>query len=403
MRIVRIRAGSVKEAVERLKRELGSDAVVISTRTVWERDGLKKRRRIEVAAAVEREVGAELPSSEAYPSQEIADDLRSEIVNLSAMVEQLRESWDRAQIQVLSDMKERVARLEYDMTRLYDSFHKLARAIERAVDEMFPMPPNSDEKTQEVLTETYEKLLQSGLHPSLARRWTKELADELNSSGGSDPDVAENKALEFIARKLIDYAPPCEPSKIQGFRNLVLIGPSGTGKTTTLAKLIVDWAERGAKPAVAFAQKPDSIPLDSLLQPFGLDAVPVEGWEEMRRWLLNQEVPTVLDLRGISPRERSDVERLTELCSSAELDVHLCLPASLSFSDAVWFVEEFKRFNPKSVILTKLDECKSPAGVLQGLAGYGLPLSVFTTGRDIPRDLEAATPERLAAMILGLI
>jgi len=403
MRVVRVRAGSVKEALDRLKRELGSDAVVVSTRTVWERDGVKKRRRIEVAAAVEREAASGFASDAPQQSAEIQEGLHSEIINLSAVVGQLKDSWDRANVQVFPELRDRVERLEGDMSKLYDSFHDLACSLERVVDEMFPMPIKRNKRSEDVLKKVYARLWEGGFHPSLCRRWLKELAEDLNGSDVSDPKGAESKALELIARKLIEFVPPCEPSRVQGFKQLAFIGPSGTGKTTTLAKLIVDWADRGARPAVAFIERENSVALDSLLSPFGLSATPVQSWEDVKRWALDKEVPAILDLCGTSPRERAGVERLGSLCSSLNLDVHLCLPASLSLSDTRWLVSQFERFEPKSIVLTKLDECKSPAGVLQGLSGCNIPLSIFTTGREIPSDFEAATPERLAAMILGLV
>jgi len=403
MKVVRVRAGSVKEALDKLKRELGSEAVVVSTRTVWERDGVRKRRLIEIAAAVENEAAANIPGEMPQQVAELHEDLRSEILNLSAAVDGLRESWDRAQIQVFSELKDRTARLEDDVSKLYDSLHDLARTLERVVDEMFPLPISRDKGVEGTLKRVYQKLWEGGLHPSICRRWLKELADELGSSEASDPGDVENRALEFVARKLLDLVPPCDPSQIQGFRQLAFVGPSGAGKTTTLAKLIVDWADRGAKPAVAYMKRDGSTALDSLLKPFGLSATPVQSWEDARRWMLGCEVPAILDLCGVSPRDGAQFGMLEGLCSSLDMSVHLCLPASLSLSDTQWLMDRFGRFKPRSVILTKLDECKSPAGVLQGLSRCGIPLSIFTTGRDIPRDFESATPERLAAMILGLI
>lgn len=404
MKIVRIKEPSVKEALERVKRELGPDAVVVSTRTVWEREGLKKKRYFEVAVAVEKEKESQLLSEQpTLSSGTFTGDLASEIVNLSAELQQFRENWDRAHMQAFSEIKQRVEMLETNIARLYDSFHEMTRALDRVVDEIVPTFTKRDESKEKVLRDIYIKLWESGFHPSIIRKWLKNLAEDLeNNVGAVNPEKIEHQSVEFIAKKLVELIPPCEPTKICDFRRLALIGPSGTGKTTTLAKLIVDWFERGVRPQIAFWKRPDSLSLDALLKPFGISASLITSWEDLKRSLSNTDVPAVVDLCGVSPRYRSDFEHLRNMCNLLNLDVHLCLPAYISLSDARWLAKQFEKFSPNSIIITKLDECHSPAGIIQGIFEHKIPLSIFTTGKEVPGNFEVATPERLAAMILGL-
>lgn len=406
MKIVRIKESSIKEALERVKRELGSDAVVVSTRTVWEREGLRKKRYFEIAAAVEKEKGAELISEQSRLSPEpfASDDLKSEIVNLSAELEQFRENWDRAHIQAFSEIRQRVEGLETNVTRLYDSFQDMARALDKVVDEIAPTFTKRDENKEKILKDIYVKLWENGFHPSVIRRWLKNLAEDMERSvGGTKPENIEHQSLEFIAKKLVEFVPACEPSKIRDFKRLALIGPSGAGKTTTLAKLVVDWFERGMRPQVAFWERQDSLSLGTLLKPFGISASLITSWEDLKKNLSNSDVPAVVDLCGVSPRYKGDFERLGSMCNLLDLDAHLCLPAYLSLSEAKWLAKQFEQFNLNSIVITKLDECHSPAGIIQGLFERKIPLSIFTTGREIPGNFEVATPERLAAMILELV
>jgi len=404
MRIVRIKAGSIKEALERLKRELGSEAVVVSTRTLWEREGLRKKKYFEVAAAIEKEKGVELPGEQPKLSLEpvFADDLKTEIVNLSAQVEQFKESWDRTQIQSFSELNKRVEGLETNVVKLYDSFQDLARALDKVADELNPTFIKRDQSKEKVLKNIYIKLWEGGFHPSLIRKWMKNLAEDLEKANNTTSEKIENQALEFIARKLVEFVPSCEPSKIRSFKRLALVGPSGTGKTTTLAKLVVDWFDQGMRPTIAFWEREDSISLGNLLKPFGISSSTIKSWEDLKRCLADSDFPAVVDFCGISPRYKSDLERFQDMCSTFDFDVHLCLPANISFSEARWLANQFEQFHPNSVVITKLDECQSPAGILQGISENKIPLSIFTTGREIPGNFEIATPERLAAMILGL-
>lgn len=405
MKIVRIKESTIKEALERVKRELGPDAVVVSTRTVWEREGLKKKRYFEVAAAVEKEECTRLSSEQLSTSSSasFSNDLMSEIINLSVELQRFRENWDRAYIQAFSEIRERVEGLETNVARLYDSLHEMARALDRVANGIIPTFAKNDETKEKVLKDIYGKLWESGFHPSIIHKWLKSLAENLeNSDSAANSKKIEHQSLEFIAKKLIELVPPCEPARIHNFRRLALIGPTGSGKTTTLAKLILDWFEQGMRPQIVFWKRPDSLSLDTLLKPFGISTSMIKSWEELKRALSNSNMPTIVDLYGVSPRYKSDFERLNDMCALLDLEAHLCLPAYISLSEAKWLIKEFEQCNPNSILITKLDECRSPSGILQGISEHNLPLSIFTTGKDIPGNFEVATPERLAAMVLGL-
>ncbi|MCF8061412.1 MAG: hypothetical protein K9M82_02750, partial [Deltaproteobacteria bacterium] len=117
----------------------------------------------------------------------------------------------------------------------------------------------------------------------------------------------------------------------------------------------------------------------------------------------NRDVDLILiDTAGRSPNHDEDIEELVHLLCRRE-DVHqfLVLSATTDYGNLLRAREQFGRIPFKSYIFTKLDEVVEASAMLNFLAAGRKPVSYFTTGQQVPEDIEVATRKRLAKLMLG--
>lgn len=197
------------------------------------------------------------------------------------------------------------------------------------------------------------------------------------------------------------------PLKGKGMR-AAFIGPTGVGKTTTIAKLAARLTFReGKRVALVTVDTFRIAALEQLRIYAQLMKLPVEvvfSPEELGAALRrHQEADAVLiDTAGRSQRDEAQMGELKEFFGKGEIDCHLVLSAATSQEDLSQVLERFGQIPLKSLLFTKLDEANRFGVILNQSLSSGIPLSYFTTGQRVPEDIEVATPERVADLVLPL-
>jgi flagellar biosynthesis protein FlhF len=189
-------------------------------------------------------------------------------------------------------------------------------------------------------------------------------------------------------------------------RVMIFVGPTGVGKTTTVAKLAGQlgrrWGRRIALVTLdtyrigAVAQM--RIYAELLAAPLTVAQRPAELAAAIR----GLDAETVLvDTSGRSPASREGMQRLTGFLDVLpEADVHLVISATTKGSDVEATIRAFRQARYRYLVLTKLDEARTPGPVLAVAVKHGLPVSFLGTGQEVPDDLELATCHRLATLLL---
>lgn len=347
-----------------VRQELGRDAVILQTQKVKIGGvfGFFGKTMVEVTAA------SDLPA--AKPS---ADDQPVQAVGLGSELRSLQEE--------ISSMKGLVG--------------QLVRRVEA---------PSEVAGYSEALRQLFSHLVSRGVTDDLAAQIVGEAANDKPAE-----EVNEETAERAVRNRLMRRLGTVRPIEASPRRQVVaLVGPTGVGKTTTLAKLAAQFA-LGQKKSVALVTA-DTYRIAAVeqLRTYGeIIGVPVEVVftpQELRLALGRHEHRdfVFVDTAGRSHRNAMQMSELKGLMDIAQADeVHLVLSLTTSLQDARQAMESFRSVGYNRLLMTKLDENSCPGQILNFTVAAGQPLSYITTGQNVPDDMELADAAKLVGVILG--
>lgn len=267
--------------------------------------------------------------------------------------------------------------------------HVLKRLEKERADPSPSAPPSEDRDLLSILHA-------ADVNESHARS----LAERFRAEGGS----------KLFSRWLGDVIPVAAKDSWEalGGRKIMLIGPTGVGKTTTIAKLAAIhslWKKKkvflltadtyriAAVKQIETYSKILGIPMDVIEDPRSI--APVLEKSAGADLLL-------LDTAGRSQKDGARIEEMRELYTAFRPDaVHLVLAANMKYRDMLDVVKRMGVIPISRIIFTKVDETTTYGALVNILLDFDRPLSFITTGQNVPNDIEVASGSRLADMLLG--
>jgi flagellar biosynthesis protein FlhF len=262
----------------------------------------------------------------------------------------------------------------------------------------------------ENLLTQYLALQTAGVPIDLAESVIGAVRDELDPSELADPSVVAHAAQRHLARALPvvgGWSPVARAAADAPPRVIALVGPTGVGKTTTVAKLAATLKLRQNRRVALITSDTYRIAAVDQLRtyatiiglPLKVAMTPDDVADAVASFRGFDAI--ILDTAGRSQHDRTRLSELRALVDAARPDeTHLVLAASTAEPVLLKTLDRFSVMAPDRLIISKLDEAVS-GGVIAALArAAGLPISYITTGQEVPDHIEPADAHRLARFIL---
>ena len=389
MEVRTYRASTMHEALRLVRRELGPDAAVLHTREIRARrllGWMSGSAQIEVTASLDVNVPSRLPppgrrrfsdtlgqgpppgpatsggvDHPPCPQANLPESVQSQLTELQSM---------------LKDLSERSLR-----GRQHDLPEELFRLFTELLDVEVP--------------------------EELARELVERVQTDVPNVELADPLLVKARIVSMIEEG-IRVAGPITVSP--GSQRLVaLVGPTGVGKTTTIAKLAANYRLKEKRRVGLITVDTYRIAAVEQLRTYAdiidLPMQVVSTPREMRAAVDQMaELELILmDTAGRSPKDEVRIQELKTFLGEAAADeVHLVLSSIAGSRALEQTARRFADVGTTALVLTKLDEAGSLGNVLPVLRSSRLPLSYLTNGQNVPDDIEIADPHRLARVVLGL-
>jgi len=384
MNVRTYRANTMREALDLVRRELGSDAIIFSTRQSpvgrrfpWRR----ARETAEVVAGVAEQTAPLRQSTGRRPSSEFGTVPAVDVSPTPSSVPAATAAINAAHP---SETHEALAALIQQLGSRVRSYSR--REIP---DDLFHL---------------YTRLIDADVHEQDAREVVLELPSEVRTA----PDELAPALQASIERDVAC----CGPIRVTpGVRTVAaLVGPTGVGKTTTVAKLAANFKLRdGFKVGLVTVDTYRVAAVEQLRTYAELIDLPmhvVSSPREMRAALqqLDGMDLVLIDTAGRSPRDEVKIQELKSYLAEADVDqVHLVLSLVAGARSLEQAAEKFRTVGVTSLLLTKLDEAAGAGAILSAARRIALPISYLTNGQDVPDDIEPASTPHLARLILDAV
>lgn len=267
-----------------------------------------------------------------------------------------------------------------------------------------PAPPAKSVVWPENIDAIYQELLSTGIPRDTANGL---LADVLRSL--PEPEWSnEQRIWHELANQIALQVSTVEPWTFEDGQGIaVFIGPTGVGKTTTIAKLAANFAlVAGKKVGVITTDTYRIAAVDQLKTYADIIGIPFEvvfSPKELNTAIgkMQDRDLILIDTAGRSPSNQLHINELRSYFHNMPVEVHLVLSATTKEADVPWLVQVFGEIPIDRVVITKLDETTTYGILLHVSKLAKAPISFVTTGQGVPDDIEVADGQYIAKLILG--
>ena len=388
------------QAVESAKKELGSNVVIMNVRNVKNKGLLSflKPQVVEVTVALEDEPVNIIPPKK--PEQRPQPPAKDIPVKAPEAPKEDGQERENAQAGKEAENK----KLEEKINTLHSLLEQQLQKPEEAKDE--------SEEQEETEVDRFMKLLYyTMLENEVNEQYANQIVDEIKKI--NKPNMPFNYALANTYQKMIlKFGKPMEIEPAEkGPKVIFFVGPTGVGKTTTIAKIASKFSVEGDKKVALLTADTYRIAAAEQLRTYAnIMEVPfrvIYSTEEIEQALRDfRDYDFIMvDTAGHSPQNEAQKETMVGFIHSvdglAEKDVFLVLSATTKYKDLLSIADSYSAMTEYNLIFTKLDETSTLGSLLNVRLHTGAPLSYVTYGQNVPEDIEVFNPQKTVKQLLG--
>ncbi len=380
MQIKKFVAPTLKEASQQMKSELGSEAIILSTRIIPPNINADLPKMFEITAGVEN--GAELPAPKAAPK----------IYNEP-------ETQPQSFQEELNRLSKKIYSNNMPAKKTAQAPAPVQTKIKKAAAPKFA--PDEDVSIENELKEIVDTLLMREVKKNIVSAVLNQLK---KYKSFLTPSNIDSYVLSSLASMIPTYH--FEVHKSNKPKVVSLVGPTGVGKTTCIAKLAViskilhnldvglisvDTYRLGALDQLRIFSEVSNIDMLIAYEP-----------SDIPRILNSFKKKDIIfiDTAGRSQKNSEHLLKAKEFLNAARVDeTYLVLSATSTTKNLFDVADKFKIFDYNSVLFSKIDEAVAFGNILNVVSSFDVPISFFTNGQVIPDDIISADPEFTANMI----
>jgi len=409
MKIKKYLVKNIEDAISQIKKDLGKDAYILSQKKVMRRGklNLSNVEMIEVTAAVDTakpnpaDISSNLlnktysysdPDKVTKDKEEIFGKLRPKSGMDFSQADSFSTSKDNTVD--MSGIKNELIPLTQEVAEI----KKMLRASTSGL--------NSFNEFKGVFLDLFLDLVENGVDRKLAGKLITTLQAQTDAENINDGDSIKKRLFNLLT----SYISVPAPLKLEkGKRKIVvMVGPTGSGKTTTIAKLASYFKLMEGKRVALVTIDSYRIGAEAHLRTYAdiLDVPFYSVYNEkelrFRIELLKEFDLIFVDTTGRSPSDKQGLlimeKHLTGIPEN-EKEVFLILSASTKSEDLFMIYEKYSVLSPNKIIFSKIDESLSLGNLFNLKMRVDIPAAYFTTGQRVPEDIEIAYPRKFARKV----
>lgn len=371
------------EAMKKIRKDLGKEAVILNSKIIYTGGffGLFRKKNIEVIAALDNDM--------VQPSQIEKIDF-SRVETNSEMKQKDMQSPQPVQNKT-GENKEMILKEIHDVKQLIKQITSQGHSSSVHI----PSP----------YREIYQKLLSQNISETILQQLTEDIYEHYYSK---KEQVDKDNAYDFIVQSLVEYIKPLEFGAALQKKYIALIGPTGVGKTTTLAKIAsIKSIEQKKKVAFITTDTYRIAAVEQLKTYAKILNVPIEVCYNLNDFKQAVEKFTAfdhvfIDTAGRNFRNKKHIEDLKKTIDfHTEMETYLVFSLTAKEEDLEMIYQQFSNIPIDKLIFTKLDETSCCGSLLNLSYKYHKPIAFITTGQDVPDDIIVATQHTIINQIVG--